>query len=242
MKKRLAITSLAIVALVTSLPKPSQAQWSVTCTNCASETTQWLNKINMAKQLANQAQQIQTQLSQYQNALQNTAGSKTQIWGNAQAQIQRLNSLLQQSRALTAASKNVDGQFAAKYQGYKAYANSKNQNWQQQLNQIERDNNLYALKAASMQNAGLEQDTRTLQNLQALSGNTKGQMEALQVANMMAAQQIEQMQQLRQLLMNQMAMQANYYQIQQERAEAERAAHERLNYIPNIPSDNGKSY
>ena len=70
-----------------------------------------------------------------------------------------------------------------------------------------------------------------MQQLQALAGSAQGRMEALQVANMMAAQNVSQIQKLQQLMMMQLQMQADYLAMQQDKE----AAHEanRVNLYTN---------
>ncbi|WP_373533382.1 P-type conjugative transfer protein TrbJ [Vampirovibrio sp.] len=226
-------------------PAPSYSAGAMYCVNCGTEYTQLANKLSMAKQLANQAVQIKNQVEQYQNMLQNTVGVKNQVWGNGAGQLQRLSHLLQQSKALAYSAGNLDAQFAKRYQGYQGYAASKNLDWRSKYNQWSQessDNALYALKAANLQNAGLQDEHALMQRLQAMSQSSEGRMQAAQIANMMAAQQVEQIQKLRQLMMSQLAMQANYYQLQQDREDAAEAAHQQFVNVQRVPNNNGKRF
>lgn len=224
-----------------------QAQQAVYCTNCGTEWTQLANKLSMAKQLAQQATQIQNQIKQLSNMALNTNGVSQHLWGNAMQDIQKLNGILQQSKALSYSAGNLDAQFAQKYQGYQGYASSKlgANGWQNKYNQWSKeasDNALYALKAANAQNTSMQGENALMQNLQAMSQTAQGRMEAMQIANMMAAQSIEQVQKLRQLMMTQLQMQANYYQLQQDKEDAARAATERFFRPTNFNSRDGKNY
>jgi P-type conjugative transfer protein TrbJ len=240
------MTTVAVAALSLSMTT-SQAIDSVYCTNCGTEWTQLFNKVQMVKQLATQFQQLQAQINQYQNMIQNTSGVSQHVWGNALGDIQKLNALLQQSKALAFSAGNLDSQFAQRYQGYKTYAASQmnSADWRNKYNQWSReasDNALYALKAANAQNIAMQDENALMKRLQALSQSAQGRMEALQIANMMAAQNVEQVQKLRQLMMLQLQMQANYYQLQQDKEDALQAARDRFFQPANLPSQDGRRF
>lgn len=238
---------LIIVSVCLAYPTMSPAQQAVYCTNCGTEWTQLANKLSMAKQLAQQATQIQHQLQQLQNMTQNTQGVSQHLWGNAVTDIQKLNSIMQQSKALAFSASNLDSQFSQRYQGYNTYASKQmsSKNWQDKYNQWSQessDNARYALKAANTQNTAMQSENNLMQRLQSMSQSTQGRMEAMQIANMMAAQNIEQVQKLRQLVMTQLQMQANYYQIQQDKDDAIQAARARFYRPTNLREGDGKHY
>ena len=164
-----------ILALSTTI-ESVQAADAVMCVNCSSEVTQLASKLTMLKQLSTQAQQLQAQLNQYQNMVTNTKGISNQLWGNALGDLQKVNSLIQQSRALAYSAKNIDTQFAQRYQGYKNYAagrmNSadKYSQWSQEGS----DNALYALKAAGAQNASLQNENALMAQIQSMAGSASG--------------------------------------------------------------------
>lgn len=224
--------------------KPAPAADAVMCVNCGSEITQLANKLTMLKQLANQAQQLRTQISQYENMITNSKGVSQNIWGNAMGDLQRINALFQNSKALAYSAKSLDAQFANRYQGYKGYLNGKLniQNKYQQWSQEANDNTLYALKAAGAQNMAFQDENAVMQQLQAMSGSAEGRMQAMQIANMMAAQNIQQIQKLRQLLMAQLQMQANYYQLQKDKEDAAEAAHARFVKVNPVSESDGRKF
>ena len=238
------LVSLGVfLALITTF-ESAQAADAVMCVNCSSEVTQLASKLTMLKQLSTQAQQLQAQLNQYQNMVTNTKGISNQLWGNALGDLQKVNSLIQQSRALAYSAKNLDTQFAQRYQGYKNYVagrmNSadKYSQWSQEGS----DNALYALKAAGAQNASLQNENALMAQIQSMAGSASGRMQALQLGNMMASQNIQQIQKLRQLVMTQIQIEANYYQMQQDKADAMQAEHQRFVNAPTVSSSNGRKF
>ena len=105
------------------------------------------------------------------------------------------------------------------------------------------DNALYAYKGLGLQASQLKNEQAMMQQLQAMAGTAEGRMQALQVGNMMAAQNVQQLQELRQLMMMQLQMQADYVAMQQDKE----AAHEanRTNLYTNwkyVPDTDGQVY
>lgn len=208
---------------------PSEGLDAVYCTNCGTEWTQLANKLAMAKQLATQTQQLQTQLNTYKDMLTNSKGFSTQIWGKAMNDFQQLNSLLKQSKALAYSAGNLDEQFGSKYGTYDFYMSKKMgaSDWKNKYAQWSKessDNTLYALKGIGLQASQMQDEQAMMHQLQAMAGSAEGRMQAMQVANMMAAQNVEQVQKLRQLMMMQLQMQANYIAQQQDKEAAQQAA------------------
>ena len=213
---------------------PAQALDAVTCINCGSEFTQLLNKATMLKQLATQAQQLQVQISQFQDMATNSKGVNTQVWGKAWQDFSQLQNLMQRSKALASSASNLDSQFSSRYGTYGNYLAKKmgTTDWANKYNQWSQegsDNALYTLKGLGLQASQVQNEHSMMQQLQSMAGSASGRMEALQVANMIAAQNVDQVFKLRQLMMMQLQMQANYLAQQQDKAAADLAA--RQNYF-----------
>jgi P-type conjugative transfer protein TrbJ len=239
------LASLGIILVLSTRLESVQAADAVMCVNCSSEVTQLASKLTMLKQLATQAQQLKAQLNQYQNMVMNTKGVSNQLWGNALGDLQKVNSIIQQSRALAYSAKNLDTQFAQRYQGYNGYVagRTNSTNKYNQWSQEGHDNALYALKAAGAQNVSLQDENALMAQIQSMAGSATGRMQALQLGNMMASQNIQQIQKLRQLVMTQIQMEANYYQMQQDKADAMQAEHQRfINNASTVPSNDGRKF
>jgi P-type conjugative transfer protein TrbJ len=226
---------------------PGNAQNVVTCTNCGTEWTQLLNKAMMAKQVATQAQQLGTQINQYKDMLINSKGLSTQVWGQAMQDFSKLQNLMSQSRSMAYSASNLDGQFSSKYGTYDAYLNRKMdaKDWQNkyaQWSQEGSDNARYALKGLGLQASQMQNEQALMQQLQSMAGSAEGRMQALQVANMMAAQNVEQVMKLRQMMMLQLQMQANYLAQQQDRMATQEAAHQRFMNAPRVRNDDGETF
>ncbi len=235
------------VVLTTPYLLPAKAQNAVICSNCGTEWTQLMNKAMMAKQLATQAQQLSTQINQYKDMLTNSNGVSTHVWGQAMQDFAKLQNLMSQSRSMAYSASNLDGQFSSRYETYDSYLNRTMgaKDWQNKYTQWSQegsDNARYALKGLGLQASQMQNEQALMQQLQSMAGTAQGRMQALQVANMMAAQNVEQVMKLRQMMMLQLQMQANYLAQQQDRMAAQEAAHQRFMNAPRVRNDNGKTY
>jgi P-type conjugative transfer protein TrbJ len=117
--------------------------------------------------------------------------------------------------------------------------NNKYTEWSQEGS----NNALNAVKGLGLQASQLSKDQDLMQQLQGMASSTQGRMQALQVANMIAAQNVAQIQKLQQLMMMQLQMQADYLAMQQDKE----AAHEanRVNLYTNwknTPDTDGKNF
>lgn len=220
---------------------------AVYCVNCGTEVTQLAGKLQQAQQVATAIKQLQNQISQYTNMVTNTNGLSTQVWGNAMRDINRLNSLIQQSKALAHTAGNLDGQFSSRYGTYQSYLNQrmKGTDWTRkyaQWSQEASDNSLYTMKALGLQAQQMSDEDATMRQLEALAGSAQGRMQALQVANMMAAQGVRQTQKLRQLVMTQLQMQADYLATQQDKEAMIDATSAQFRGNKFIPKYQGKGF
>jgi len=245
MKSSLLSLSACGFLIFGSLPLPqSQATAPVFCVNCSSEVTQILTKATLAQQLLTQAQQLQTQLSQLQNMVTNTKSLNQNLWGNVVSDLQQVNNLFQQSKALGYTVSNLDAQFAQRYSGFTSYMSGKTNflNKFQQWSQEARNNNLYTLKALNAQNSAMPSENAVMNQIQAMSGTAVGQKQAIQAANMIAAQTTQQIQKLRQLVMAQAQLEANYYQQLQDKEDASEARHQQFVSGKMVPYNNGRQF
>jgi P-type conjugative transfer protein TrbJ len=225
----IALLGCLSMAVIGFAPEESSATAPVFCVNCGTETTQLWSKLTMVKQLATQAQQLQTQLNSYQMMVTNTKTLPSQLWGEAMQDFQQLTGLMQQSKALAYSAQNLGGQFASRYGSYNSYLNKKmgTNDWQNKYAQWSKessDNTLYAMKGLGLQARQMQNEQLAMQRVQAMANSASGQMQALQVANMMASQNTDQLIKLRELMMTQVQMQANYLAQQQDKQAAQDAA------------------
>ena len=85
-----------------------------------------------------------------------------------------------------------------------------------------------ALKSMQLQANLFQDEDATMQALQTMSQHAVGRMQAIQAGNMIAAQQVRQVQMLRQLVMAQMGMQAAFLAGREDKLASQDAAYYRF--------------
>lgn len=172
---------------------------------------------NTATALVNQAEQIKMELQNLKNFDGNTGQ-----WGNAQALLQQLGDTIAQGKALSYNMRNLDQTFQQKFPGYKAQQNYQTayQDWSQSTLDTLRT----VLNSVGIQANNFASEQAALDRLAQLSQTAQGHMQAIQVGNMIATQQVSQMQQLRQLVASQTNAQNTYAAYEVSKAASQQAA------------------
>mgnify|MGYP003651163008 CR=1 FL=1 len=225
------LTSLAAGIILTVPVTPAYAG---AATGAATEWTQLANNAqlvellrssglqvdNQLTQIAQLAEHLQNQLKIYENMLQNTARLPDQIWGRVERDLDQLREVVEQGQGIAFSLGNAD---EILQQRFKSYADlggklplgqsfsSTYQSW----SDTNRETIGSTLKAASLTAEQFDSEEATMGQLRALSQSSDGQMKALQVGHQIAAQQVSQMQKLRGLVSQQMAMMGTWLQSEQ---------------------------
>lgn len=221
----LAAGSALLVLAVAGAPRPAQAQWAVTCVNCASSWTQLLQYGDQARQLATQLQERATQLQQYANMVQNTVALPQQAWAMAQGNLMQVRQL---SNAASLLSGNA-GSMATRLSSVSGYANQAanlgnigNQfsTWQSTIG-----NNVTTLgRTLGLQDSQQQSNAALIERMQAQSGSATGQMQAIQAGNQLAAATAGQLMQIQATLSATAQMQASNMLVAADRRASEDAA------------------
>lgn len=169
---------------------------------------------------------IQNQFNEYQMMARNTLALGDPIFTPVGNAIRSLNSMYMQGQSLMWRAQNIDQQFGMMNPGYASYLYSMGrggpsmsnmyQKWSEQGNQSTRS----ALLGAGVQVESTASDQEMLNKLVVQSNTAGGQMQALQAANQIAANQAEQMLNLRALVAQQNTLQAEYMTLQNARMSA----------------------
>lgn len=244
----LAASAVALIATgVTGAPSVATAQ-TVYCTNCSDRFTQLKQQADQALQLARQAEQLQTQLRQYEQMLQDGLGLPEQLFGDVARDIAAVNQTFEQARGLAYTAANLDQEFARRYGSFDTYNQSGMgaadlQNKYRQWNAESSDAVLQTMRALGIQSQGMASEQELLRRLQSQARSSQGHQQTLQVGNELAAENVAQMQRLRQLLMMQVQLQAQAMQIEADR-DAVSAARNRefFGTSPSEPTYTGETY
>jgi P-type conjugative transfer protein TrbJ len=197
----------------------------------ATEFTQVLNHGQLVMSYIRQGEQLQQEIQQYQNMLRNTAPLPSQVFGNVMADLNALAAIVQNGMALAYSLADLDGQFRARFPGYGAthayYPDYRT--W----SQTSLDTTLGALRAAGLQGQQLQNEQSVLNALKAMAQSSDGRMQALQVANEISEQQVEQLMKLRQLMLADLSSKQAYQAAQvQQQATTEAATERFFTYQP----------
>lgn len=160
--------------------------------------------LKQVDQYVEQGRQYQTQLQQYAQQLKDAALPVTQVWSQAQRTMGDMMSLVNQAQG---------GQMLAYLQQYKdlnGWLSSNgyyNPNAIQQGYALQKSTNDTALQMAQAQRAALLNDVQRFQGLENAAGSADGADKLLSYANQIAAEQTQQLMQMR-ALCNQMLEEA----------------------------------
>lgn len=176
----------------------------------ATEVTQLLNNTELIQQVALMSQQVQqaiTTVNYLQQQLVNLANQPQLYWGQISSDMTQLLQVVAEGQALGYSLSNLDGQFAAKYPGFRSPLGAGYSNTAKQWTQTNLDSIKGALKVAGMQSDQFTNEQAALAAMEAQAGSSQGSLQIAQVGVQVAAQQSQQLMKLRQLMMAEMQAQ-----------------------------------
>jgi len=185
------------LALVATLPLSSPGT-GIPVIDASNLTQNTVTALKQVAAYAQQVQQYQLQLQQYANQVRNTVAPAAQVWQQAQ---QTMNGVLgtvgmfQNGSALQS--------YLNQFQNvnYWLSAPPGNYTYQTAGSVAQKQANDALVKGIVAQQAQIQKDAATLQQLQSQASTADGQMKALMAANQLAALQQEQLLQIRELLL-----------------------------------------
>jgi type IV secretion system protein TrbJ len=192
--EKMILTSVAVV-LVAVLPISSPGTMPVIdYSNLTQNITTALHQVSA---YAQQVQQYQLQLQQYANQVRNTAAPVAQVWQQAQ---QAMNGVMGTAGMFQngSALQSYLNQF--QNVNYWLSAPPGNYTYQTAGSVAQKQANDALVKGIVAQQAQIQKDAATLEQLQSQASTADGQMKALMAANQLAALQQEQLLQIRALL------------------------------------------
>jgi len=176
--------------------------------------TSMMNLFEGIARTLKQIEQYSTQLSQYENQLQNTVGPPTYIWDRAQSSI---NGLLGAVNTLEYYKNNLGNldTYLRMYQDLEHYRDMAGltardptpgqkaalEESRRFASESEKRSYDASIRGIDQQQQALRNDAQTLERLQANAQSADGQMQAMQYANQLASSQSNQLLQIRALLM-----------------------------------------
>lgn len=226
--------AIAVGAGLANYAPPAAAQWTVF--DPVNYVQNFLTQLRAVQSNINEVQQLAYQLQQYQNMLRNTESLTGGDWSGAVNAIDRLGRVLEHGQALAVSSRDFEELFRTRFPGYEApddYGES-----YRAWSETSRDSIYGAMRVANMQAQGIQNEQHAIQRLRAAASSTIGQKAAIDAANQVALAQVEQLQQLRELMMAQMQAEGAYMAAQEQKDAAQEALIERsLQRAPRVRSE-----
>ena len=216
--KRVVVLVVAVSLLFAGTPTQSEAG---VVAGFATEWTQILNHVQLIQSYIRQGLQLENELRRYELALKQSLVQPNQVFGAIQQDLGQLAQLVQGGRALAYSMANLDAQFRNTFTGYGFRTQGYYRDYQK-WSQTSLDTTLNSLRAAGFHGQQLQSQQSILSALRAQSIGAGGEMQAIQIGNEIAEQQVEQLMALRQLMLVDLQSKQAYQaeQIQKEQAAA----------------------
>ncbi|MCF5652097.1 P-type conjugative transfer protein TrbJ [Pseudomonas syringae] len=229
-------TSLSVGLYLT--PPPAYA---IYCSNCSTFYQQMFEYAEAVNTALNTAEQLQTQIQQYQNMVTQGTGLPSTMFGSIAADLKNVANIYIRSQSLGRQIQNMDSQFNTAFPGFESYLNQaansagvpardRYQKWSEQGS----DNIKTALEAANLNTSTFESEDVQLDRMVARSQSAVGRMQAIQAGNEIASQNVQQLQKLRDLMATQINMQGNYIAQQGDRKAASEAVEQQFEARKNM--------
>ena len=196
----------------------------------ATEVTQLLNHAELVSQYIQQGQHLAEALKQTADMLRNSSLLSAQIFGPIAADLNALATIVQGGQALAYSSGNLDSVFQSRFPGY-AYSPGTHYSDYQNWSQVSLDTTRSTLRAAGLQSQQLQNEQSVLDAVRSMAQSSDGRMQALQVANQIAEQQVQQLMKLRSLMLADIQSKSAYQAQQvQQQASTEAAVEQFFRY------------
>lgn len=168
---------------------------------------------------ADAARQIQMEIYQYQEMIRQGLSLADPVFKPLGDTLRSLNTMYMQTQSLMWQAQNIDSMFGMMYPSYYSYLGSMGQGRPMSVMMKDRykawsdngyQNTRTALTSAGMQVRGMDSEQAMLQSLVAQASRSQGQTQAIQAASQIAANQAQQLMELRMLIAEQTSLHANY--------------------------------
>jgi type IV secretion system protein TrbJ len=175
---------------------------------------------NSARPITNEVRQINNQLQSIEYQAKNSDHISIYQWQNITQLIQQLDQATQQGQALSYSAANVDSNFRKMYPNYSVHPVGKKDYTQtyQQWNATTLDTLRSTLDAAGMSAGNFQNEEQLLQQLKNQGQTAQGRMQVLQVSTEISADDVNQLEELKRIMLQQTNSQNAYmaYQVSKD--------------------------
>lgn len=213
---------------------PARA-YAIYCSNCSTFYQQMFEYVEQVNTALNTAEQLQTQIQQYQNMVSQGTSLPNSMFGSIAADLKNVANIYNRSQAIGRQIQDMDSKFNTAFPGFESYLNQAansaevpNRDRYEKWSVQGRDNVKTAMKAADLNTAAFESEDAQLARMVSRSQSAVGRMQAIQAGNEIASQNVQQLQKLRDLLATQINLQGNYMAQQVDRKAAGEATEQQF--------------
>ncbi|EJF76259.1 P-type conjugative transfer protein TrbJ [Bartonella alsatica] len=247
--KKLKFISIITTFFITNfvvLIIPQQAIAQIICTNCSTVFTQVLEYAKAVETAINTAEQVAVEIKQYKDMIEQAKKLDPISVERFENDLKLLNKTYQDAKIIAYNMQNLHNKFKERYPGYENF-----------LKKIGKENPIkdfrkwaetgfanarIAIQAAGINISSFVNEDNFLRRLLNRSATAKGRMQAIQAGNEIATQQVKQLQMLRELVANNITLQANYTADEVERKAKNEANVEKF-FETKLPStDRGHTF
>ncbi len=222
--KKVTVFVLALCLVSLSVPAPTD---SGVVAGVATEWTQILNHVQLVMGYIRQGLQLEAQMKQLTEQLKQGVKSPQQFFGSIQQDLGQLSQIVQGGQALAYSMGNLDAQFRNTFPGYSSRTSGYFNDYKK-WSQTSLDTTLSTLRAVGLQGQQLNSAQSVLAQLRTMSMGAGGEMQAAEVGNQIAEQQVEQLMSLRQLMLADLQSKQAYQAEQIQKEQADNAALEQV--------------
>ena len=253
MKKTLRSVGIALVAVMLTIAVSVREVRAGVVGGFATEWTQIMNNIQLTLQYEEQLQEAMTQIQQFQTQVMNlqeaykqttamTQGLTNFNFGEIANDLNSINGAVQYGNSMAYTMANMDQEFNSRFPGYGSTTGASYPGLYRQWYSTNLDTAHAALKVTGLQYSQLNDDAALTQTLQQQSQNSTTLLQTMQVSNSMAAQEIAELEKLRQLIMTDIQSKATYQAQQASQAEAGEDLNSTFFAVPTAGNIDGRTY
>lgn len=235
MNRKLSRRSAMLTAAAAFFGGARQAQAGIVG-GFATEWTQLANNLQLITTYIRQGEELRQKILMVIDMAKNTAELPFQVFGPIMAEIGQLAGIVQSGRSLAYSMANLDAEFRNRFRGWGYNARAwftDYKNW----SQTSLDTTLGTLRAAGLQGQQMQSEEAVLRQLRGMANSSDGRMKAIQVANQIAEQQVQQLMKLRQLILADLQSKQAFQAAQIQREASSEAATERFFRFNRRPGD-----
>ena len=226
MSLKLSRRAAMLMAAAFFMPGARQARAGVLA-GMATEWTQLANNLQLITTYIRQGEELRQKILMVIDMAKNTVELPFQVFGPIMAEIGQLAGIVRSGRSLAYSMANLDAEFRNRFRGWGYNARAwftDYRNW----SQTSLDTTLGTLRAAGLQSQQMQSEEGVLRQLRGMANSSDGRLKAVQVANQIAEQQVQQLMKLRQLILADLQSKQAFQAAQIQREASSEAATERF--------------